>query len=455
MRSAPLAFTFTVAFVLAVGSADAATLFVDGGSASCSDGATYVAAQSEATPFCTIQPAADVVNAGDTVRVKAGQYPESTYLYVNRGGTAGQPVTFQPYGDGTVTIVGPPATASPDDAGVVIYAEHVVFEGFEITGSGSTGLRNGKSNVTLRGNYVHDNARGCSASTKCGQGIASNTAGTTGVVIENNFSARNGTGTSLDHGFYVSGQGVVVRNNIAMDCAGWGFQIYPDCDDCDVYNNVSFGNANQSGFVLGGEESEVPAKLSSNMRVYNNIAVGNGRAGFLLYENGSGDIALVNNLAFGNPDGAVDTTNASIAFTDVGMIELDPLLVDAAGGDFHLQAASPAVDAGDPTLVAPFDIDGQVRPMGAGVDIGADELGQGGGSGSATATAAAGATSGSGGALGTGSGSGGSSSSGSASDDGSGTEGEGCDCRVSAPRGSPSAVGWFLLALLRLRRARR
>jgi len=53
-----------------------------------------------------------------------------------------------------------------------------------------------------------------------------------------------------------------------------------------------------------------------------------------------------------------------------GNIERDPLFVGE--GDFHLTADSPCIDAGIDVGVY-TDIDGDVRPYGAGFDIGADE----------------------------------------------------------------------------------
>jgi len=58
-------------------------------------------------------------------------------------------------------------------------------------------------------------------------------------------------------------------------------------------------------------------------------------------------------------------------------ISLDPLFANPAAGNYHLQADSPCVDAGDPAGVPPApstDVDGDSRPFGDGVDIGADEL---------------------------------------------------------------------------------
>ncbi len=100
-------------------------------------------------------------------------------------------------------------------------------------------------------------------------------------------------------------------------------------------------------------------------------------------------IQVSNSILWGNtPDEAI---YADIAWSDVqggwagtGNIDADPLFVDPAAGDFHLQAGSPCIDAGDPNywpLPGEVDLDGQRRVWdgnGDGevrVDMGVDEFG--------------------------------------------------------------------------------
>jgi hypothetical protein len=55
----------------------------------------------------------------------------------------------------------------------------------------------------------------------------------------------------------------------------------------------------------------------------------------------------------------------------------DPLFVDTAGGDFHLDRGSPCVDAGTSSFFSitfpTDDVDGDGRPISSKIDLGADE----------------------------------------------------------------------------------
>jgi hypothetical protein len=71
-------------------------LYVDAGTASCSDSGPG----SQAQPFCSIQAAANMVNPGQTVQITGGPYGPVT---VTRSGTPSEPITFTGATPGTIT----------------------------------------------------------------------------------------------------------------------------------------------------------------------------------------------------------------------------------------------------------------------------------------------------------------------------------------------------------------
>jgi hypothetical protein len=64
---------------------------------------------------------------------------------------------------------------------------------------------------------------------------------------------------------------------------------------------------------------------------------------------------------------AVSTTNERHA------VAANPMFVNAAAGDFHLNAGSPMIDKATAMTLFNYDKDGVARPTGLGVDIGAYE----------------------------------------------------------------------------------
>lgn len=80
-----------------------------------------------------------------------------------------------------------------------------------------------------------------------------------------------------------------------------------------------------------------------------------------------------NNIMFN-----VGGTISGSGFSASNNITSNPLFVDAAAGDFHLQAGSIARDAGITLAHVPTDADGVLRPQGTAYDVGAYEFVGGG-----------------------------------------------------------------------------
>lgn len=95
------------------------------------------------------------------------------------------------------------------------------------------------------------------------------------------------------------------------------------------------------------------------------------------------DNSIIFNAAANAADSVVgskckfDYTLASPQTTTLGgvgnQLGVDPMFVNAAAGDFHLQSSSPAVDAADPASSNTSDFEGTLRPQGSANDLGAFE----------------------------------------------------------------------------------
>ncbi|MCB9768465.1 MAG: hypothetical protein H6752_09735 [Candidatus Omnitrophica bacterium] len=75
---------------------------------------------------------------------------------------------------------------------------------------------------------------------------------------------------------------------------------------------------------------------------------------------------------YDDPEAEVVYSNLEGGYPGEGNIDADPLFVDPENGDYHLQAASPCIDAGTDTGLT-TDFDGNSRPIGR-YDMGAFEF---------------------------------------------------------------------------------
>ena len=100
------------------------------------------------------------------------------------------------------------------------------------------------------------------------------------------------------------------------------------------------------------------------MSLINNIVFSH-TVGITVSDPVSANLTVDHNLFWGNDDDGIRGVNP---------VDGDPLLADPAGWDYHIQAGSPAVDAGAAVPWLTTDMDGDLRPIGLGYDIAADEF---------------------------------------------------------------------------------
>jgi hypothetical protein len=180
-----------------------------------------------------------------------------------------------------------------------------------------------------------------------------------GIIVDDSRNTQNKSTLGVYKGR------TLIENNIVFENGARGLHVYSS-DHVDVVNNTSYHNSFQPE-TPEGEASTIEA---SDVRVFNNILVPRSdRVSITRYSVVSTERAtqvFERNLVFGGLGFDADITK--------NLIGVDPKFVDLAIKDFRLQTDSPAIDAGDSSLSAKDDFEGKVRPLGAGIDLGAYEV---------------------------------------------------------------------------------
>jgi hypothetical protein len=211
------------------------------------------------------------------------------------------------------------------------------------------------------------------------------------ITLERNISTQNDLGIEIgaeNAGINVTG--VIVRDNLVYrnDKAGIVFGGF-DASAGRVQDSFFLNNTTYQNDTLGQGFGELWIQFASNNDIRNNIFDSASQNVLLYSENGNVGNTLDHNLWFADA-GAGNATfvwrgTAYGSFAayrtgsgqDAASIFANPQLVNAAAGDLHLAASSPAINAGDPAFVAGVgeaDIDGAPRVSDGRVDCGADEV---------------------------------------------------------------------------------
>ena len=270
--------------------------------------------------------------------------------------------------------------------------EQAILSGFTITGglvAGEGGgiLCDGASPI-----IYNCTIQDCQATNGGGMAVINGAAPT---VIECRIESNTASG--YGGGIYcadASGQGMALDGCTLMDnFAAKGGGVYHTAatagtlllSNCVIAKNSSTYAVADTAYAGSGVHDDVAAALTTiiNCTIADNTGARGTAYDYAAYLNGGADI-LRNTILWNSASTLYHlygpaAANVSYCLIQGGgyaaspaVLNTDPLFVNAAEDDYHLQETSPCIDAGTATSAPLFDIDGDDRPMGW-YDMGADE----------------------------------------------------------------------------------
>ncbi len=328
-------------------------------------GAAPLAAQTIHVPAdqATIQSAIVAAVNGDTILVAAGTYKENIDF-------KGKAITLQSEQGPAVTILDGQhlGTVVTFDTGETLAS---VLNGFTIENGSTTfgaGIYILDASPTITGNVFVNNIE---SSGGYGAAIGGNVSS---PDIERNSFENNSCDAQFLSGVvsFINGSSPKIANNVFANnpCRAINMTL-PSVAAPTIVNNTIFGNS--VGIRVDGRG------VTSTQIYENNLIVNNTIGLEVDFGVPADDPTWKYNLVFKN---GTDYSGITSLTGTLGNISADPLFVNSGTGDFHLQQASPAIDAGDnaaPNL-PDTDFDGNPRILGgkgnctAVVDLGAYEF---------------------------------------------------------------------------------
>ena len=303
-------------------------------------------------------------NQNDVINVQADITITTTYLFYV--GESGHTLIINGNGhslDGgnSVQIMNIDTTGYGPDTVSDITIRDLTFQNGSNSGAQGGGLYvvTKAADLTLEGCAFSGN----SATLSGGGAYVFSDSGT--ATFTNNTFNRNSTGYSGGGAFVSTNSGTVTltNNTFNRNSADYGggalLHTHFDMATANIYNNIIWDNtANAVG--NNGDDLYVDSdgdnnQTGSTVNLYNN------------------DLGPNSDFATGHSEDLLVTVTDN--YHHGKNITDDPMLVNPTGGDFHLQAGSPCIDAGlnSAPEIPPTDFEGDPRIINGTVDMGADE----------------------------------------------------------------------------------
>jgi parallel beta-helix repeat protein len=231
------------------------------------------------TAFATLQYAADLVSAGDSVLVLAGNY---VGFDIRTDGNQNSPIVFKAIEDDVV--IDERNSTTPDGINIE-NTSWIIIDGFEVADQPRAGIRAAVSDfITIKNNYCHNNQR---------WGIF--TGFTDDLTVENNTCSYSAD----EHGIYVSNSSdrPIIRNNHSFNNNGCGIHMNGDISqggDGIISNAIIEGNIIHDNGLGGGSAINMDGVQSSE--IFNNLIYNNHATGIAMYQIDGGDASKNNNI---------------------------------------------------------------------------------------------------------------------------------------------------------------